>query len=358
MRQIKYLSPSSVMDWGTDLEKRKEFYLKRLAENRPPKLQQTQPMSAGSAFDAYIKCWLYKHIFGNEGKEIDHKIQARDYTWSTIRGPEFQYDLVFNTQVEPHNREWAMPVGEYLFEQYKASGALSDLLLELALASDEPHFEFTLTREVQINGVLIKLLGKPDIKFSVPEARVIFDWKVEGFCSKSNKSPTKGYIMCRDSWDSRIAKESRGGRRQEHKDCYTKLIGGIKVNVAQPFELINERYALQTTMYDWTWDGDIESSPIAGIEQLCGVDKGTGKRLIRVASHRGQVSPEYRRKLANQLTDMWTQCHVPSLIFKDFMEPEQSLALCQTLDHYAEGLSGDDPDTKWLSDVTRNNRPY
>ena len=52
MREIKYLSPSSI---STFFDDRTEFYLKYCAENRPPRMKQTQPMSVGSAFDAFVK---------------------------------------------------------------------------------------------------------------------------------------------------------------------------------------------------------------------------------------------------------------------------------------------------------------
>ena len=137
MRIPKYLSPSSLGTWEADQE---EFYLRYLADKRPPRMPQTQPMSIGSAFDAYVKSYYHKVLFNT----VD---------------PEFEFDTIFINQVEEHNRDWALVAGKYAFDAYQTSGALADLLNELQKSQSDPRFEFTLQDEF----MGVPLLGKPDL---------------------------------------------------------------------------------------------------------------------------------------------------------------------------------------------------
>jgi len=209
MREIQYLSPTSI---GVFEESVSEFYLQYLANNRPPKLPQTQAMSTGSAFDAFAKSHLHQNLFG-KGKD-----------------PRFDLIALFEAQVETRNRDFAYGAGKHLFEQYQKSGALSDLMIQLSSAVGEPRFELevrgvingyregvTMTRE----GVV--LLGKPDCFFiNTHGAHVILDWKVSGYCSDYGASPLPGYVSIRND-----PKQS-----DQHKDACPMMLKGIMVNVA------------------------------------------------------------------------------------------------------------------------------
>ena len=85
MRMPKYLSPTSLSVWKRDKE---QYYLQYLAEKRPPHEPQTQPMSVGSAFDAYIKSHLYNKLLPG-GPLAD----------------QFDFMKIFTGQVENHNTE-------------------------------------------------------------------------------------------------------------------------------------------------------------------------------------------------------------------------------------------------------------
>ena len=52
MRTPKYISPSALKLFEKNPT---EYYLKYLADAHPPRSPQTQPMSVGSAFDAFVK---------------------------------------------------------------------------------------------------------------------------------------------------------------------------------------------------------------------------------------------------------------------------------------------------------------
>ena len=75
MRIPKYLSPSALGVWRKHTEK---YFLQYLADNRPPRYPQTQPMSVGSAGDAYFKNYISTSIFGKDAKpqfDLDNLIE-------------------------------------------------------------------------------------------------------------------------------------------------------------------------------------------------------------------------------------------------------------------------------------------
>jgi hypothetical protein len=186
MRRPEYLSPTSLALFRKDTT---EFYLNYLSDNRPPRIPQNQPMSIGSAFDAYVKSYLHTALFG------------------VGNDPRYGFESLFEAQVEPHNRDWARDHGQYVFNQYKSAGALADLMTELRGAQGEPRFEFE--AKGAVNGYRepavkrlgeVVLMGKPDCHFINNQgAHVILDWKVNGYCSPSAHSPKPGYIRMRSA---------------------------------------------------------------------------------------------------------------------------------------------------------------
>ncbi len=171
MRQPTYLSPTSV---GIFYENREKFYMQYLCETKTPREPQTEPMAVGSAFDAFIKSWLVEKIKGKD--------------------PAFQKESLFEAQVEPHNRDEAWRAGQTVFNAYSKQGALADLLLDLEGCVGQPRFEARIEAPVSKSGTFgdVPLLGKPDIYFITKlGARVIFDWKVNGYYSRSSVSPNR-----------------------------------------------------------------------------------------------------------------------------------------------------------------------
>lgn len=362
MRKLKYLSPTAIDDWGNsgDMIKRTEFYLKRLADHRPPRLPQTQPMAVGSAFDAFVKSYLHFKLYGNYGKMVDHKITTAEGKEIIERGPEFSLDLLFLVQVEPQNRKLAMLDGARCLELYRKCGALSDLLIEMQMAQGEVSFEITVEANISHECMVcdVPLLGKPDLSFVFilddVAYRVIFDWKVNGYYSKSMKSPEKGYLKCRDTWDHTICKPSRGGPITQHKDVIIRRIGNMAINGAIPFEQVNKKFARQLTIYGWVMGASVGSNQIMGIEQLCGKPwPGPDGPLLRIASHRGMVSEKYQYELALHISEIWTSvqsCHI-----FDWLSRDESDNRCAVLDDYYKAFLKDQegPLAKWFSDTTR-----
>lgn len=332
MRTPTYLSPSSLSTFERD---RKEFYLRYLADERPPKIPQTQPMSVGAAFDAYIKSYLYGRLFGKGSN------------------PEFEFDTIFVKQVEEQNRDWALEAGKYAFKCYQKSGAIADLMIDLLAASNEPRFEFTVNGDVSMECRVdsIPFLGKPDIYFiSKNGVHMIWDWKVNGFCSKNGVSPKRGFIKIRDSWDPSERKASRGVN-SPHKKAHLFDVDGVTINIGEPFEDIDITWADQLTIYGWLMGEPVGAEFVIGIEQLVCKPHEPNRPSIRVASHRGQTSPEYQKGLFDRAYKAWKIIE-RGHIFDD-LTLEESMAKQRVLDDYHKAFEVKDENDAWFNKVTR-----
>ena len=303
-----------------------EFYLKYLADDRPPRMKQTRPMSVGSAFDAYVKSYIVEKLFGKGVK------------------PEYEIETILTKQVEAHNLEWAREAGKYTFDCYKVSGALADLMIELELADAEPRFEFRVDRVIGD----IPLMGFPDIWFVTKDGlHVLIDWKVNGYCAKRSVSPKKGYIMCMDGWKD--GKHSRG-HRTAHKDAQVMRVRGMMINLAVNLEDVDKTWADQTTLYAWLMGEDIGGDFITGIDQIV-CKPGDSRPSIRVARHRARVSKGYQQELWQKIVTVWDTIQ-SGHIFDD-MTREESDVRCETLNNYYKAYEGNDPKEKWFQEISR-----
>lgn len=305
MRIPEYLSPSSIQLYQQDEE---AFYLRYLSDNKRPRDPQTQPMSIGSAFDAFAKSYLHEALFG---KGAD---------------PRYEKEALFEEQVAEHNRDWAWENGEFVFNEYKKAGCLADLMIEMNKAVGKPRFEFTIQDTVSTQIGEIPLLGKPDIFFINSEsARVILDWKVNGYCSKWNTSPMKGYIKLRQ----------KGKPEKQHPNCHLMIVNGILINVAMHLEDGDKKWADQLSIYSWLLGEAFGSeSMIVGIDQIVGnPDK------LRFATHRLRISADYQFELLALIEQMWEIIN-SNHIFRGML-PEESQARCELLDSI--GSSESDP---------------
>ena len=327
MREVKYLSPTSLTSFYED---RTEFYLRYISDHRPPRFPQTKPMSIGSAFDARVKSHLVKNLRGD---------------------PEWDFDNLFQQQVESQNRDWALPASLYVFNAYVKSGALADLMLELEQAVHDPRFEFTVEDHVShVNfDTAIPFLGKPDVYFITKDGgQVIYDWKVNGFCGKSATSPRKGYVMVRDAYSG--AKESRGNGKP-HKDSQILSVGGLDINVTHFLEDIDQSWAKQLSIYGWVLGEAIGSGFIVGIDQIVSKGLQDPYPLLRVASFRSRISEDFQNKVYALAYAAWTQIQT-GYIFDD-LPREESDARCAMLDDYYKAFEGDEPKDEWFRKVMR-----
>jgi hypothetical protein len=250
-------------------------------------------MSVGSAFDAMAKSYLHYAIHGNYGEN-----------------DEYRLDVIFENQVEEHNRSWAWDAGKVVWDAYHSSGALADLMLDLQRAGGSPRFESTI--EKTVDGV--PFLGKPDILYSIEREinegirtfRVVHDWKVNGYCSARGVSPKAGYLRLFEP-GNRIIKQ--------HKNCQPLMSeAGIVINGATYFENIDKDWARQLSIYAWlgsVLDGCCQEPFIAAIDQIV-----CRNGEIRIATHRGIVSSGYQESLLRRAKEIW-ECIQSGYIFRE-----------------------------------------
>jgi hypothetical protein len=268
---IERISPTG---FKTYLKSPDEYYLTYLS-GKTRVNNTTQAMAIGSAFDAFIKSHLHKLLVG------------------TPR-PEYELTTLFEEQVEPEFRAWAWPRGEELLKHYINSGAVSDLLLDLNGALDEPRFE----TELKLKVGNATILGYPDLFFlSKNGVPVILDWKVNGYMSARPPSPEPGYVRVLP-------------KRVAHPDCQVFNYKGIVVNNNYDLQFDRElntlrsrswytkfEWAIQLTMYAWLCGVEPGGEVIVGIDQLLGKE--------RIAQHRYLPSTKFQLDMFRALNECW-----------------------------------------------------
>ena len=326
MRIPKSLSYSSLTLWERDKD---EFYVKYLSDHAAPRLPQTPPMAVGSAFDAEVKAALHAALFGAGAN------------------PQFEFQTIFESQVEPQCRDFALTAGKVVFEAYKVAGAYDDLLQLLQKAVEPPRFEFNVIGT--IGGAPFS--GKPDCRFvlDLGQGRIhcIWDWKVHGFCSKHGASPSKGYMTCLDGF--KAAKPSRN-HGKEHAMFLAMDFRGLAINSGY-MEFCNDEYADQLCLYGWLLGEKVgDENVVLGIEELCA--KPGSPPTLRYARHRGRVKADYQQKLETRVKTCWDAIS-SGHIFTD-LSRKDSDARCEVLDEMAVGLMSDGSALdQWFNDVTR-----
>jgi hypothetical protein len=313
MRKPTYLSHSSLTTWGKDKE---EFYIKHLAETRAQHVPQENYMSVGASFDAYAKSALHERLFG---KGTD---------------PQFEFNTIFEAQVEPQNRDFALEAGKYIYDCYVMTGAFEELLALLQKSKEPPRFEFKV--DGTINGVPI--LGKPDCRF-IHECgvHVILDWKVKGFCSKYGASPSKNYRLCRDAYG--LPHKASKSHNTAHKDYMPYDHHGFEINKTY-LEEANEEYADQICMYGWLLGEQVgDEEVVCCIDEIVSKYMPTGKPLLRVAHQRARVSSAHQTMVLGRATECW-EAITSGWIFRDLTREEND-AKCQHMEQKVMALQSD-----------------
>lgn len=336
-RRPEYLSPSALKCFEDDPV---EYYRRYLSPVKAPKIPQTYPMSVGSAFDAYVKAYLHEKVYGKNHPDAG----------------KYSIDALLRAQVEPQNLDWAQSAGSYVFEAYKTSGALADLMLELKSAVDDPRFEFEVRgviggeREISGKKMGVPLLGKPDLRFVHSKgAHVITDWKVNGFCGKGNTSPMPGYIQCRDD---------AGYKTGAHKDAFIQEWKGVYINTGAYLETYNTEWATQLCTYGWLLGEPIGHEFVVGVDQI--VANGTkrsasGHPHLRIANHRIRISEKFQYEVIARFQNLWGILTDEPFYFFRNMSFEDSAKKCQMLDEGTLLMTTTDEgsDEEWIMNLGR-----
>lgn len=319
-RKLKYISPSGVSKFRKDPE---TFYLRYLASHASGDDAQTQAMAIGSAFDAYAKSYITEKLFG----------KGHD--------PKYEFRTIFEAQVSPQWRDWAIIHGMYVFEAYKKAGVLADLLLDLQQAVNVPKFEIDVTgvindqregRTIVHGGVTF--LGKPDVFYiNKYGTHVIVDWKVNGYLSKTAKSPMPGYIRLR-------ADKNKTGHHIGK--CVPKMHNGTLINGAISLHELDIDWATQLTIYAWLCGCSVGEDFVAGIDQVCCAPTGTEFPDIRFAEHRMRISTQFQQETFELAVKIWNRAH-SNWYFTEYTQ-EESEARCKLLDEQSSRDAQMSPD--------------
>jgi hypothetical protein len=277
MRDIKYLSFSSLAKFEEDVD---EWCLRYATEDRPDREPQGLPASVGSAFDARVKAHMY------------------DYSYGKGYMPEkYSYEALFEKQVEPQNRDFAGPAGDHVFECYQVSGFLNRLKTLAGEAVEPPQYEFRVERTV--GGV--PLLGLPDGYFKLPNCSVVFDMKVNGYCSKSPVSPNPGFILCRDGY---VAQKQSRSHDTSHKAASKSDYRGVTIGGFM--EDASEAWASQLTGYGWCLGEEIGSENVVlMIHQVVAKPIADMRPILRFAEFAGPVRTPFQEFLLTRYQRVW-----------------------------------------------------
>jgi hypothetical protein len=326
MRLPKHLSHSGFSLWEKNPD---EFYLKYLSDRRPPRVLQDRPAAAGSAFDAYVKSALHAAIYG------------------IGFDPKYQFQALFEAQVEPQNRDWASAEGKYIFDCYVRSGFYGEFLELLITTKQPPRFEFSV--EAIINGVPFS--GKPDCRFVTPGGvNVVHDWKVNGYCSKYPTSPHRSYMCCRDGF---ISAKPSINPNAEHKEFLAYRHGDLTIN-ATYLEAANTSWADQLSLYGWALGEKIgDENVVLSVHQIVAKPILDQRPQLRVAQYRARVKAIYQHELVARLKRCWDAI-VTGHVFLN-LSREDSDARCQVLDETAVGLQSDGSSLEtYFNEATRD----
>ena len=337
MRTPKFISPSQLNTWDKDPE---EYYLKYLSDTPPPRMKQTQPMSVGSSFDAYTKAAIHKRII-DDGD------------------PQFEFSTIFDKQVEEHNRDWALKAGAFAFKCYIESGAFGELIKHLESLEIAPSMEQTdagtpdgpICGDPDGPGPVV-LLGIPDLWWVTDSGtNVIFDWKVNGFCSASGMAPAPGYVKCSDGWGDKVypnVPHSRG-HGGPHRDVSLIYEDGMTLSMEPMLQKQKPDWAIQTSVYSWLAGARVGSEIVVAIDQLACKPRLPHQPLIRVAQHRSNITENFQMKTYARFQELWDIVHSDHIFRK--MTKEQSQERCATLDDLCKGLEGDTPQDEWFRSI-------
>lgn len=318
MRTPTYVSPSQMNLWNSD---REEYYLRYLADHRPPRTAQTAPMAVGGAFDSHVTRALAVRYFGRDdlrcgaGGEYDLDVMLE----SAIQGPDLDRSVLVGYGLE-------------LFKRYMATGAYDRLCAEIDASSD---LVMQSSLYYDVPGVAgLTLMGMPDVSFVRSGVRHVYDFKCNGFFSSA--SPLKHFV-----W------RGTGGTTVVHKGAILgKHSCGTLIDLSGVFD---SSYLRQTSTYAWALAGGLPKGDgiIVGIEQLaCRAASSRWKDptvmregvpvAVSCVSTRRLVDVDTQAAVLREYTDMWAQIST-GLIFDDVSRAESD-AICARLELVGKGL--------------------
>lgn len=265
-------------------------------------------MAMGSGFDARVKSAIHTTVFGE----------------AATKGSPYEFECIFEKQVEPHVRDVVLERSADLFNQYVASGAYGELLGDIVHSPFAPEMEFSVRGDIE--GV--PLLGKPDLRYiTKSHLHVIADWKVNGSMSKTGASPVQGYKRCLDYGSKTHGKSHKKYRPLSFRD--------EEINEAY-LEEFDADWADQLAIYSWLLGESIGSEDfVIRMEQVaCRPVKDRDLPRAKFATHMSRISKSHQEALMARIKMCW-QTVTSGHIFTD-LSREESDNMCEMLDGKAK----------------------
>jgi hypothetical protein len=330
LRKPKFLSPSSKSRW---LSNRTGFYTKYLADTKQERAPQEIYMGVGSGFDAFVKS----------------EIMTRCYGKPMMRGTAFDFETLFEAQVEHHHRDRSLAIATEVWEAYKASGALEALWSDIEKSPCAPMMEERV--EGTIGGV--PLLGLPDLVYVDWRSllKVVTDFKIMGSGSAKGggASPPQGFMVVRDGWTEGKPSKNNGEAHKKHVPfefgagdleglswpCDCDLQPG-KMEIGKAYlEDFNLDWADQMSTYAWLLGSKVGAEDfIVRIEcGSCRHPKTADSMKVKWSTHMNRVSNIHQIGLMRTYKEIW-KCIEDEHIFSD-MTKEDSQSRCEVLEMQA-----------------------
>ena len=315
LRIPKALSPSALFKFESEREAFFERYLSPVKVKRPP---QEDYMAMGSALDAFVKSDIHTKVHGA----------------AATKGGQFEFETIFEAQVEPHNRDEVLKRSRDLWKQYQESGAYASLLADILSSPFAPEMEFTATGEIE--GV--PLLGKPDLRYITRDhVHVIADWKVNGSMSKTGASPVQGYKIAYDNYGSNTHKKAFKARRTKadppdkvYLDYTPFTVKDVEIN-QHYLEQYSVDWADQLAIYSWLLGEPVGSEDyVIRMEQVaCRPVKHLDLPRAKFATHMSRISKDYQQSVLARVKMCW-ETITSGHIFTD-VSRERSDEICRQL---------------------------
>ena len=234
---------------------------------------QTEPMAAGSAFDAYVKEVL---IQGGDAESISSLDITSSPYW----------------KVEPWNVEYGVKIGKYLLKKYTELGGMIRFQ-RLINEGVELFMEEKVSGEITGESTVVPIGGFPDLFWYEDGVLTVHDWKVSQI---KNDKPTimKGYSELMVPPLVKVPRNAtlKPGDGDGDGLVYTHPDAGIGL------EEIDSKFADQLTIYAWLCGSEVGKPIVGAIDRLCGMP-------LRVCRYRGMIGEEYQMKLVARLEAAW-----------------------------------------------------
>lgn len=266
-------------------------------------------MGVGSGFDARVKSEIMTRCMGKP----------------LIKGSPYDFETLFETQVEHHHRDRSLEISTQVWESYVASGAFDALWKDIERSPYAPMMEDSV--EGTIGGV--PLLGLPDLVYVDADSlvKIIADFKIlgSGSAQGGGASPPQGYMIVRDGWEGKQSSQN-GKPHKKHTDF---TLSGMTVGKTY-MEDLNMDWADQMSTYAWLLGSKVGAEDFVIRIECAACRHPKDGMKVKWSTHLNRVSASHQMQLIREYQKIWKAIE-DEHIFED-MTPEDSKRRCEVLE--------------------------